>query len=288
MFMRAKSKFLLVAVLVLMASMFVASASQAQPGPHRRTSVFIGASFGHPFYSPFWDPFWWGPGPWDPFYYPYYPSWHDSGQRDRTVGIRTDISPKEAQVYVDGYFSGTASDFSGAWKRLRVTPGQHEVVLYLKGYKSIHRTLNVEPGTEPRLREKLQPLAAGEAQEPPPTPPPAAERGPDQPREREAPGVAAPDEPARRAPRPGAGAPPEVEAAGFGSLAIRVQPAGAEVLIDGERWQGPEGARPLVVQVSEGSHRVEVRKAGYAPFTTDVQVRQGETVPLNVSLPEQQ
>ena len=41
---------------------------------------------------------------------------------------------------------------------------------------------------------------------------------------------------------------------------------------------------PVDVQVSEGTHHVEVRRAGYQSFSSDVQVRRGETVPLNVSL----
>jgi hypothetical protein len=87
--------------------------------------------------------------------------------------------------------------------------------------------------------------------------------------------------PAQPAPAAGVG----IEARNFGALVFRVQPAGAEILIDGERWQGPEGADRLVVQVSEGSHRIEIRKEGFAPFTTDVTVRGGETTPINVSLP---
>jgi hypothetical protein len=78
---------------------------------------------------------------------------------------------------------------------------------------------------------------------------------------------------------------PAEQGQGFGSLVIRVQPAGADVVIDGERWQGPEGSERLVIQVSEGSHRVEVRKDGYVPFSTTVRVRNGETAPVNVSLP---
>ena len=54
--------------------------------------------------------------------------------------------------------------------------------------------------------------------------------------------------------------------------------------IDGEQWRGPEGDERLVVQLSEGAHHVEIRKSGYRVYTTDVQVRRGETVPLNVSL----
>jgi hypothetical protein len=40
----------------------------------------------------------------------------------------------------------------------------------------------------------------------------------------------------------------------------------------------------LVVQLSPGQHQIEVRKDGYRPFSTDVEIRAGETLPLNVSL----
>lgn len=69
-----------------------------------------------------------------------------------------------------------------------------------------------------------------------------------------------------------------------GAVAIRVQPAGAEVIIDGERWEGPQGREPLVVHLDEGSHRIEVRMSGYRTFTSEIRVRRGETVPLNINL----
>ena len=65
--------------------------------------------------------------------------------------------------------------------------------------------------------------------------------------------------------------------------AVRVQPADAVVLIDGERWDA-SGQGPLQVQVTPGPHRIEVQKDGYQTFTTTVQVRPGEQAPLNVSL----
>ena len=71
----------------------------------------------------------------------------------------------------------------------------------------------------------------------------------------------------------------------FGTLAIRVQPADADVTIDGEPWRGPEGQDRLTVQLAAGTHRVEIRKPGYDPYSTEVQIRRGETTPLNVSLP---
>jgi len=44
----------------------------------------------------------------------------------------------------------------------------------------------------------------------------------------------------------------------------------------------------VVVDVAEGSHTVQISKAGYRTYITDVQVRRGETSPLNVSLRSQE
>ena len=74
---------------------------------------------------------------------------------------------------------------------------------------------------------------------------------------------------------------------GYGTLAIRVQPGDADVMIDGEKWRGPAEQDRLMVEVSEGSHTVQISKSGYRTYVTDVQVRRGETAPLNVSLRSQ-
>ena len=63
-----------------------------------------------------------------------------------------------------------------------------------------------------------------------------------------------------------------------------MQPADAEVTIDGEKWHGPEAQDRLIVDVAEGSHTVQISKSGYRTYVTDVQVRRGESTPLNVSL----
>ena len=76
-------------------------------------------------------------------------------------------------------------------------------------------------------------------------------------------------------------------AAGYGTLAIRVQPADAEITIDGEKWRGPDTQDRLVVDVAEGPHTVQISKAGYRSYVTEVQIRRGETSPLNVSLRSQ-
>jgi hypothetical protein len=67
-------------------------------------------------------------------------------------------------------------------------------------------------------------------------------------------------------------------------LSVRVQPLDAEVSIDGEAWRGPGGTDRLVIEMAEGSHTVEIRKAGFRTYVTQVEIRRGETAQLNVSL----
>ena len=70
----------------------------------------------------------------------------------------------------------------------------------------------------------------------------------------------------------------------IGSVVIRVQPLDAEILIDGERWTLGAGDERLVVQLSTGRHHLDIRKREYRSVTLDLDVLQGETVPVNVSL----
>jgi PEGA domain len=71
----------------------------------------------------------------------------------------------------------------------------------------------------------------------------------------------------------------------FGTLSIQVRPPDAEIFIDGERWTGSgESGRPFQVQLSPGTHRVELRSPGRQTFSRDITIRAGETTPLNVAL----
>jgi hypothetical protein len=70
-----------------------------------------------------------------------------------------------------------------------------------------------------------------------------------------------------------------------GTVAVTVRPTTADVFIDGDRWVSPDLSVPLVVQLAPGRHAIEVRAPGYRPFSTVVDVRRGESTPLNVSLP---
>ena len=81
---------------------------------------------------------------------------------------------------------------------------------------------------------------------------------------------------------------PRSDASAYGTLVIRVQPGDADVLIDGEPWRSADAQDRLIVEVAEGSHTVEIKKAGYRTYVTQIHVRRGETTPVNVSLRTQE
>jgi len=54
--------------------------------------------------------------------YPFPPYRYPNIHADASV--RLDVSPRDAEVYVDGYYAGVVDDFDGILQRLRVEPGQ--------------------------------------------------------------------------------------------------------------------------------------------------------------------
>ncbi len=66
---------------------------------------------------------------------------------------------------------------------------------------------------------------------------------------------------------------------------MRVQPADATILVDGERWTGHETVGELVLDLGAGSHSLEVSRDGHHPYAVEVQIPPGEARVLNVSLP---
>jgi hypothetical protein len=249
------------------------SPSEARP-PHggAHSAVIVRGAVG----SPFWFSPWYGyPFGYDyPFGYAYpYPYYY----QDQSAALRIEVTPRNAEVYVDGYYAGIVDDFDGVFQRLHVPPGDHEIALYLDGFRSVTQHLYLPPETTYRLKYKMEPLGPGETSErpaAPPMPPASAEQQPPGPATRTLPPSPPPDQGSIRA----------NEVSPYGTLVIRVQPDDAVVLIDGERWQGPSGQERLVVQLADGAHRVQVQKDGYESFVNDIQVRRGETTPLNVSL----
>src|SRR6478735_4686888 len=98
--------------------------------------------------------------------------------------LRLKVKPKDASVYVDGYFAGKVEDYDGAFERLHVPPGQHEIVVYLDGFRSLHEKLYLRPNKTTTVEGDLQKLLPGDPAEPipqPTTPPPGPNPGANRP-----------------------------------------------------------------------------------------------------------
>ncbi len=208
-----------------------------------------------------------------PYAYGYYPT-------DITTAVRLQGLPREAEVFVDGYSAGVVDDFDGTFQRLRLQPGGHEIAVYLDGYRTFRRSLYLNPGASQTIRHQLQPLAPGETMEPRPSP---SDARPEALRPAESDGrygqPSATGASGRA--RPTAG---DERRGRFGTLSIRVQPADAEVLVDGERWTAPADSSRMAIELAQGRHTVEIRKGGFSTYREDVLIRPGATMNLNVSL----
>jgi hypothetical protein len=220
---------------------------------------------------------------------------------DADSAVRIEATPREAEVYVDGYYAGIVDDFDGVFQRLRLPSGGHDITVYLDGFRSFTQRVYLTPDSTFKIRHKMEPLAAGEIADarPIPTNPPQAEVDPQQAGHPRGPVVrrgplppngpiprGGPPQPRRLPPNEPPGNPLPDQAA-TGTLDISVQPADAVVLIDGQPSGVTDGAAQFLVDVSEGEHTIQVRKRGYVGYLTSVRVRRGETQPLTITLRKQ-
>jgi hypothetical protein len=198
------------------------------------------------------------------------------------ASVQFDVTPRQAEVFIDGYYAGIVDDFDGMFQRLRLEPGQHEIALYLDGYRTSRQRVYLVRDRTFKVRLQMEPLAPGEAGEARPVPV----------------AIVQPSRPLPRDPRgappggaPPANPPPETAAPSgtsfpslTGQLTIQVQPADADVVVDGQPWPVSPGQNTVVLDLSEGRHVVQIRRPGYVGYLTEVEVRRGETTTLNISL----
>lgn len=59
------------------------------------------------------------------------------------------------------YFAGTVNQFDGAFERLRVEPGEHELTVYLEGFRTRAERLYLSANSTRTIRGTLEPLPAG-------------------------------------------------------------------------------------------------------------------------------
>ena len=238
----AYKKLLLFITLAVVALAASASTIEAQ-GYRRHSRVVVGGGYyGYPgpyFYgSPRYGAQW-GPYPYPP---PYgYYGWIDAS-------VRLEVTPRDAEVYVDGYYAGTVDDFDGTFQRLRVEPGPHDLEIYKEGFRPLRQKAYLSADNTFPIKQALQPLARGRADGA------AAAAGESAAGRAAVRTAAAGCADAARPLRPSTPPPPQggeprgtqppeprggQPSGAYGSVSIRVQPADAEVSIDGDVWRGP-------------------------------------------------
>jgi hypothetical protein len=183
----------LIMLAVIAASLAIPGEASAQrrvvrrPAP--RSVVYVSA---RPYYRPYYYApafgfggyagwYNWYGSPWHGYGYPYYAQYpypYGRYYRDYTSSARLEVKPREAEVFIDGYFVGTVDDYDGWLQRLHIEPGEHELVIYLKGHRTFRQNVLFRPGATLKVEHIMQPLAAGDTEEPRPVPDRTAGRGP--------------------------------------------------------------------------------------------------------------
>ena len=100
---------------------------------------------------------------------------------DDESSLQLQVTPRETEVFVDGYLAGRVDDFDGRFQRLHIQPGEHELTLYLDGHRKVIQTILIRPRSSFRIRYEMTPLAAGEAPDARPSKPAKPHAPPDAP-----------------------------------------------------------------------------------------------------------
>lgn len=110
---------------------------------------FFPWGFDYPYYGGYYgayDP-WYG---WYPSYAPVasYSSGYDGA-------LRLKVKPREASVYVDGYYAGIVDDFDGIFQRLHLDAGPHHLELQAPGYEPLAFDVRIEPDRTTTYRAEM-------------------------------------------------------------------------------------------------------------------------------------
>jgi hypothetical protein len=101
-----------------------------------------GLGFGG-YYGGFYDPWYWGgyPG----YYSGYYSGYYGGGGFGFDGALRLKVKPRDASVFVDGYFAGRVDDFDGVFQRLHIEPGPHRIEIRADGFEPLIFEVRIQP-----------------------------------------------------------------------------------------------------------------------------------------------
>jgi PEGA domain len=84
-------------------------------------------------------------GYYDPWYggYPTYPQSTYTSSDEGSLKLK--IKPRDAEVYVDGYFVGVVDDFDGIFQRLHIESGAHRIEVRANGFAPLEFEVRITP-----------------------------------------------------------------------------------------------------------------------------------------------
>jgi hypothetical protein len=151
------------------------------PGGAGRRTVIVQPRgyYGYPYYYPryyypyssfyygagYFDTFgYWGAG-WGPGFgysaYPYggygYPGYAYSGYGYNTGRVRLEVQPRDAEVFIDGYYAGQVDDFDGRLQGLTLETGGYSVEIRKPGWETLTFDVRVTPGRTTHYKGELIP-----------------------------------------------------------------------------------------------------------------------------------
>lgn len=83
-----------------------------------------------------------------------------AGRSEKTGHLRLLVEPASAEVYIDGFYGGTAGDFVHTARHTRLTAGTHRVEIRAAGYWSPRFEIEIEAGRTAVWRGALIPVGA--------------------------------------------------------------------------------------------------------------------------------
>lgn len=111
-----------------------------------------------------WGGYYGGWGGWWPWWYPTYggttvimePGYRYGGGGG-TGALDLDVSPENAQIFVDGEFVGRADDYDGFPTFLWLASGTYDVGIFHEGYETIVRQYTIRPGAMIDVEDHMRP-----------------------------------------------------------------------------------------------------------------------------------
>lgn len=134
-------------------------------------SPYAYGAFGLGFWG--YDPYWWS----YPYGYGYGYGWGypygygygydygysggDRGYAHEYGSLKLKVKPRDAEVYVDGYYMGQVDDFDGLFHHLDLESGNHRIEIRANGYQPLVLDMRIEPGRTVTYESQLRPVQEG-------------------------------------------------------------------------------------------------------------------------------